>query len=64
MFVISCVPEIFQKVMEKLLLGCDGCIVYIGDILIFGKDELQHDQKVELVLTRLRDSGVKLKREK
>lgn len=60
MFGISCAPEIFQKVMEKLLLGCDGCIVYIDDILIFARDELEHDQRLEKVLINLRNAGVKL----
>lgn len=64
MFGISCAPEIFQKVMEKLLIGCDGCIVYIDDILIFAIDENEHDRRLKQVLIRLRDAGVKLNREK
>lgn len=35
-FGLSCAPEIFQKVMEKVLVDCQGIIVYLDDVLIFG----------------------------
>lgn len=64
MFGISCAPELFQKVMEKLLLGCEGCIVYIDDILIFALDEVEHDNRLECVLTRLKNACVRLNEKK
>lgn len=64
MFGISCAPELFQKVMEKLLLGCDGCIVYIDDILIFAAKEEEHDIRLERILNRLKNAGVLLNKEK
>lgn len=33
-FGLSCAPELFQKVMEKLMINCKGVIVYLDDILI------------------------------
>lgn len=64
MFGISCAPELFQKVMEKLLVGCDGCIVYIDDILIFAKNEHEHDKRLERILNKLKHAGVLLNKEK
>lgn len=64
MFGISSAPELFQKVMEKLLLGCDGCIVYIDDILIFAENEEEHDLRLECVLSKLKNAGVQLNKEK
>lgn len=64
MFGISCAPELFQKVMEKLLLGCVGCVVYIDDILIFAETETEHDGRLECVLRKLRNAGVKLNKSK
>lgn len=34
-FGLSCAPELFQRVMERLLIGCKNIIVYLDDILIF-----------------------------
>jgi len=34
-------PETYQKILEKILITCEGTINFIDDILIFGQDE--HD---------------------
>lgn len=34
-FGLSCAPELFQRVMERLLINCKNIIVYLDDILIF-----------------------------
>lgn len=34
-FGLSCAPELFQKVMEKILIHCKNIIVYLDDILAF-----------------------------
>lgn len=52
-FGLSCAPEQFQRVMEKLLMPCRNIIIYLDDILIYGStlDELrQHVAAVERVL--------------
>ncbi|XP_053686360.1 uncharacterized protein K02A2.6-like [Sabethes cyaneus] len=36
-FGLSCAPELFQRVMETLLLKCKNIVVYLDDILIFGR---------------------------
>ncbi|XP_063547649.1 uncharacterized protein K02A2.6-like [Cydia strobilella] len=48
MFGISCAPEIFQKVLEKLLVKCDGVLNFIDDILVFGDNEEQHDMRLAI----------------
>lgn len=37
-FGVNCAPEIFQRVMEDVLRGINGIIVYIDDILIHAPD--------------------------
>lgn len=39
MFDISCAAEIYQKVIEKMLITCEDTSNFIDDILVFGPDE-------------------------
>lgn len=50
-------PSIFQRAMTQILQGLLGehCLVYIDDILVFGKDEEEHDRNLERVLKRLKE---------
>lgn len=53
MFGITCAPEIFQKILEQILNGCDGCLNFIDDILVHGSDQAEHDTRLKIVLQRL-----------
>ncbi|CAK1597386.1 unnamed protein product [Parnassius mnemosyne] len=64
MFGISCAPEIFQKTLERILLGCEGVINFIDDILIFGKDLLEHDLRLKKVLAVLEENNMMLREDK
>lgn len=64
MFGMSCAPEIFQKVMEQVLAGCDRCINYIDDILVFGENDELHDNALKEVLARLTERGMLLNEKK
>lgn len=58
-FGISASSEIFQDVIAKLFEGIPGLIIYIDDFLIYGKTEKEHDERLQLVLKRARDVGLK-----
>lgn len=64
MFGINCAPEIFQKIMERVLAGCEGCLNYIDDIIVFGSTKEQHDKRVRKVQDRLTASNVTLNKQK
>jgi hypothetical protein len=59
-FGIACAPEIFQRVVDDILKGLQGVIVYIDDILVFGKDQQEHDMRIKTVFQRLHDANLKL----
>lgn len=64
MFGISCAPEIFQKTFERILLGCEGVINFIDDILIYAENKKIHDQRLSAVMSRLKEYDVTLNEEK
>lgn len=60
MFGVSCAPEMFQRIMEQLLAGCDNCVGFIDDVVVFGDDEDEHDQCLRKVLGILKSRNVLL----
>lgn len=64
MFGISCAPEHFQKIIEKMLLPCEGVVNFIDDIVVFGHDKKEHDARLQHVLTVLKDNNVLLNKDK
>ena len=63
-FGISSAPGIFQRVIESLLKGVRGVVVYLDDILISGKTQAEHLKTLEEVLKRLSEAGLRVKKEK
>lgn len=63
-FGISSGSEKFQKNMSQILQGLDGVECKIDDVLVHGKDQTEHDQRLEAVLKRLVEAGVTLNLDK
>ena len=47
-----------------MLQGISGVIIYSDDILVSGKDNADHLQKLDTMLSRLEEAGLKLKQAK
>ena len=52
-FGIALAPGIFQSVIESILQGIEGAVVYLDDILITGSSEEAHLKTLDEVLSRL-----------
>ena len=63
-FGIASAPGIFQRVIESILQGIDGVVVYLDDILITGSTEEAHLKTLDEVLARLDRAGLRVKRSK
>ena len=61
LFGVSSAPGIFQRVMESILNGIPGVVVYI---LVTGATEEEHLAHLKEVLRRLEEAGLRLKRNK
>lgn len=64
MFGICCAPELFQKVMESILAGLEGVIIYLDDIVVYGRSKEEHDRRLSAVLQRLAEYEVLLNKKK
>ena len=63
-FGISSAPGIFQRVMESLLQGIPGVVVYIDDILLTGSSQEEHLKALEKVLDCLEKAGLRIRKDK
>ena len=63
-FGISSAPAIFQRTMERVLHGIPNTIAYMDDILVTGASDKEHLETLEKVLSKLEESGMRLKRSK
>ena len=63
-FGVSSAPGIFQRTMEGLLSDLPGVLCYLDDILMWGSSEKEHNDRVEAVLSRLQEKGLKLQASK
>jgi len=50
--------------METILQGLPGVSCYIDDILVTGASEAEHLANLERVLQRLRDHGIRIRKDK
>ena len=48
-FEITSAPEHFQRRMSEILQGLDGVVCLIDDILVYGKDQEEHDTHLTAV---------------
>ncbi|XP_048259745.1 uncharacterized protein K02A2.6-like [Haliotis rufescens] len=63
-FGVKSAPEVFQRTMSQLLEGLTGAECIVDDVLVWGIDVPQHDERLYAVLNRIQSSGLKLNRSK
>ena len=63
-FGVSNASEIFQMDIAEIIEGIEGVANAQDDIIVWGDTKEVHDQRLHKVLSRIKDSGLKLNREK
>jgi hypothetical protein len=54
---VASAPGLFQREMEKLIMGIEGVVCFLDDILVTGKTDDEHFNRLKLVLSRLDAAG-------
>ena len=63
-FGVKSATGIFQRAVEKRLKGISNTVVRVDDILVGGKDTASHLENLHRVFQALKESGLRLKKEK
>ena len=60
---LTSAPGAFQNLMELILAGLsyEVALIYLDDIIIFGKSFEEHLSRLELVFCRIKQAGLKIK---
>ena len=56
--------EVYQRSVSNMVQDIEGCEAIVDDILIWGKDIEEHDERLKHVLDRIREHNMKLNRDK
>ena len=63
-FGLCSAQDVFQDVMSEIFSGIEGVEVIVDDLLIWGENQQQHDERLKQVLDRARQKNLKLNKEK
>ncbi|XP_046865646.1 uncharacterized protein LOC124459908 [Drosophila willistoni] len=63
-FGVNSASEIAQRRLEELLAGCPNALNYIDDVIVFGKNEEEHDKALTAVLKIFDTHNVVLDKQK
>ena len=63
-FGINTAGEIFQRHLTEMFEDMEGVEVIVDDILVWGENKEQHNQRLERVLERVRENNIILNSEK
>ena len=62
-FGLKTAPQTYQRLMELALSGLQwtACLIYLNDVIVYGKTFKEHLQRLSLVLQQFCQAGLKLK---
>ena len=50
---LSSAPSAFQKIVSLVLSGIEGTLNLLDDVVVYGKDKAEHDQRLDEVMSQL-----------
>ena len=61
---VSSSPGIFNRIMEQLFQTIPMKVVYLDAVLVTGRTPEEQDRNFQMVLSRLQEAGLRMKKEK
>ncbi|KAF8768286.1 Transposon Tf2-11 polyprotein like [Argiope bruennichi] len=61
---IALAPAVWQRAIEQVLSGIAGVHVFLDDITVTGRNDQEHFERLELVLQRLEEYGLRVNKRK
>ena len=50
---LSSAPSAFQKIVSSVLSGIEGTLNLLEDVVVYGNDKAEHDQRLDKVISQL-----------
>lgn len=63
-FGVNCAPEKFQQIMERILAGIQGVVIFIDDVLVYAGDLERLRERTEQVLAALNENNLTINTDK
>ena len=63
-FGLSSAPSAFQKMLSTILSDLKGVQNYLDDVIVYGKDKVEHDKNLYEVMSKLQSCGILLNYDK
>ncbi|RUA05255.1 MAG: hypothetical protein DSY43_04955 [Gammaproteobacteria bacterium] len=64
MFGICSAPELYQHIIQQVLVGCEGAYNIHDDIIVFGQTAEEHDERLRKTLQHIQEKGLTLNKDK
>lgn len=55
---ITSASEIFQMIFQLIFRDIEGVMIYVDDIMVWGKNDKEHNERIEKVLQRAEEWGI------
>ena len=63
-FGVKSAPEVMHKAISQMFDSIEGVECYIDDILVWGRDQAEHDERLRKVLQKCREEKLTLNKDK
>lgn len=61
---INCASEVFHSKVRQMLENLEGVDSFVDDVIVWGSNQTQHDERLKKLLERAREVGIKFNKEK
>ena len=64
LFGVNSAPEMYQHILAQIVSDLDGVVNFVDDLIVYASSEEEHDNRLQKLLSRLKDKGLTLNKDK